>query len=549
MNKKIRFAFASTAVIATLFGSFAIGGLAGKLQIDPLYQPISQIESLLRSIINHARGNGVNQKYVETSLLELKLTELETMPGNQGDNAGFSAIDGGYLIANRSGEIFHIAIQWPAEYYLQRLPYQIPVEKQRFLTHPVTERHPRIPTQFGVKDIFTINKPDGLHIFASHHYWKELEQCAVFRLSTITISHQALFTPQEEDWRTIFESSPCMRLDSRFNRLGEDDTFLQAGGRIAEYDERRLLLTVGDHFLDGIHNTNHVQNPESSYGKIWLVDRVSGEKELFTIGHRNPQGLTRDQYGQWWSSEHGPRGGDEVNLLKSGANYGWPLASYGTLYAGYAYPEGLDWHSHEGFLEPAYTWPKSVAASNLIRLNDSQFSRWGDNLIMASLGGRALLRLEVDGDRILGAERVSIGHRLRDLAQANDGSLLLMSDRATFIRVESAEQVLQTAEENAAAKGRSLWMACGGCHTVGADDPHRIGPNLHGILGRNIAEARDFEYSEALISIGGDWSEERLNHFLADPAAFAPGTSMAFAGIDDPLDRKLLIQYLKKSAK
>ena len=89
-------------------------------------------------------------------------------------------------------------------------------------------------------------------------------------------------------------------------------------------------------------------------------------------------------------------------MLCAGVNYGWPQVSYGTLYAGYEYPAGIDWHSHGDYSEPAFFWAKSVAASDLIRLNGSRFARWGDDLIMNSLGGRSLIRLEVSGTNIIG---------------------------------------------------------------------------------------------------------------------------------------------------
>ena len=113
-------------------------------------------------------------------------------------------------------------------------------------------------------------------------------QCAVFRLSVLCITGEQFTQAQDSEWQTLFESRPCLKLDGRFNRLGEDDTFLQAGGRIAEYDRNRLLLTVGEHFMDGIHNTDLVQDPSASYGKTWLINRDTGQTKLFTLGHRNP---------------------------------------------------------------------------------------------------------------------------------------------------------------------------------------------------------------------------------------------------------------------
>lgn len=536
---------ATVLALAMLAAAFLVGGLAGKLRIQPLFEPINATETMIRTVLSKFRGQRSNQTFLESSLLELSLTSLEVMPKNPGDNVGFTPLGNGYLIAKRNGELSYAELNWPDSFSVKKLPYRVPVKKEIFLQHPVTERHPRIPLHFGVKDIYTLKADDGFYIYASHHFWKEQEACAVFRLSGIRIAENAFADVPEHEWQTLFESQPCLKLDAGVNRLGVDDTLLQAGGRIAQYDADQLLVTIGDHYMEGLHNPDLVQDPAASYGKSWLVNRHTGEATLFTMGHRNPQGLTRDQFGNWWSSEHGPRGGDELNVLRAGANYGWPRVSYGTLYAGYDYPPGADWHEHGDYTDPAYIWARSVGASNLIRLNGSRFTRWGDDLIMASLGGRSLIRLEARGTDIIGTERIAIGDRLRDLAQAADGTLLLMTDSGVFIRVEPAAEA-EAGEMDISQQARTLWMACGACHSNQRGAGHHIGPNLAQVFNRPIAGAEDFRYSPALRSVDGRWSEENLDRFLADPKSFAPGNSMTFAGIEDPQQRRLLIQYLKE---
>lgn len=536
---------AAVIFVLSVGGAFLIGGLIGKLKVAPLNKPIEATEELVRSAVAYFRGDEQNQRYVETALLELKMTSMDVRPDNEGDNAGFSPLGDGYLIGSRPGKLFHVKLNWPADYHIEELDLVVPVEKARFLKHPITKKHPRIPIQFGLKDVLVLEKTPDVEIYASHHFWHGDRECAVMRVSKITLPKGNFRKAGPQKWKTLYETRPCLKLDGKFNRIGEDDTFLQAGGRLSEFDEGKLLISVGDHFMDGFHNENLVQDPEASYGKTIVLDRESGEDSVYTLGHRNPQGLFQDQYGLWWETEHGPRGGDELNQLVLGANYGWPEVSYGTLYAGYLYPEGVDWRSHDGYEKPKYHWPPRTAASNIIRLDDSQLNRWQDDLLMATLGGRSLFRIRLDGTSVIHTERIEIGDRIRDLMQANDGTVLLMTDSGTFIRLESvtAEGGVPSAQDNPEALARALWMQCSGCHAT-SDGGHHIGPSLKGVVGRDVASLEGFQYSPALEGLDGEWTQERLDQFLANPAEYVPGTTMAFAGIRDPEHRKAIIAYL-----
>lgn len=544
---------AMVLIVIAVFGAFIVGGLAGKLNVSPFSKPINFSEKAIRSTLAYVRGHEQNERYFESALIELKMTTLSAMPANSGNNVGFASIGDGHLVATRSGEIYLVELQWPRDASVAPLKLNIPTEKERFLQHPITKRHPRIPVQFGVKGIYVEQAQDRIQLYASYHFWKEADECAVFRIARADIGRDELLEAAGDRWAILYESSPCMRLDGEFNRLGEDDTFLQAGGRMTAFDDDRIIVTVGDHFLEGIHNNNYVQDTNASYGKTWLINKDNGEAEMFSLGHRNPQGITVDQYGLIWASEHGPRGGDELNLLSSGANFGWPEASFGTLYAGYLYPEGKDWSSHEGYEQPKYAWSPSIAPSNLVRLDGSRFERWGDDLILSSLSGRSIYRMRLDGTEVIAVEQIEIGDRLRDLAQTPEGDLLLMSDSGIFYKLEpaggndapSGSAGIADADSGA-ARGRALWMSCAACHEASREERHRIGPNLYRVVNRPIADYGDFNYSAAMEAEEGEWTEERLDRFLESPMKDVPGTTMTFSGIKDEQDRRALIEYLKQ---
>src|SRR5262249_46684398 len=138
-------------------------------------------------------------------------------------------------------------------------------------------------------------------------------------------------------WQTVFESSPCVAVDIP----GQPPHFagIQIGGRLALLSERELLVTLGDNELDGLNSPiSAPHDPKSSYGKTVLIDLQDFSSQNFSIGHRNPEGLYADRSGAIWETEHGPQGGDELNLLQRGSNYGWPLETYGVEYGTHTWP-------------------------------------------------------------------------------------------------------------------------------------------------------------------------------------------------------------------
>ena len=140
------------------------------------------------------------------------------------------------------------------------------------------------------------------------------------------------------------------------------------------------MLTDGPHHLliiTGDHDTQSFsQDPESHFGKLVRTETVTGHAQILASGFRNPQGMARDQYGNLWGTDHGPRGGDELNLLVQGNNYGWPIVSYGINDRGYInLPEGqenrMEWH--DGFTAPAFSWIQSIGISDIIMNDDQEF--------------------------------------------------------------------------------------------------------------------------------------------------------------------------------
>lgn len=149
--------------------------------------------------------------------------------------------------------------------------------------------------------------------------------------------------------------------------------------------------------------------------------------ETWTSGHRNPYGLAFDDGGRLWEAEMGPQGGDEVNLLRKGRNYGWPEVSNGDNYDGVPIP---DHHQGDGFEAPKVWWNPSISPGGIAVYRGATFGDWRGSLLVAGLGAQALIRLTLSGDQAAKADQWDMGVRIRDVAEAPDGSVWLIGDGA-----------------------------------------------------------------------------------------------------------------------
>ena len=160
--------------------------------------------------------------------------------------------------------------------------------------------------------------------------------------------------------------------------------------------------------------------------------------EIYSYGHRNPQGLARHPgSGAVWLNEHGPQGGDEVNIVKAGVNYGWPVITFGRSYSGFRIGEGS---AKPGMEQPVLHWTPSIAPSGMVFYTGDKFPAWRGNLFVGSLKFRHLVRIELDGERVVAQERLleNAFGRVRDVRQGPDGLLYLLTDQddGVLIRLE-----------------------------------------------------------------------------------------------------------------
>ena len=156
-----------------------------------------------------------------------------------------------------------------------------------------------------------------------------------------------------------------------------------------------------------------------------FADQGGVTAEIWSYGHRNPLGFDFDADGRLWDIEHGPAGGDELNLVEKGANYGWPTRSYGNHYSGGDIPDHTE---DDGFNKPANHWTPVIGPGDMIFYRGDMFSPWQGDALIAGLTASAIVRVEFDGKSAVEAARYEVGGRIRSIDEASDGSLWVLED-------------------------------------------------------------------------------------------------------------------------
>jgi len=229
-------------------------------------------------------------------------------------------------------------------------------------------------------------------------------------------------------------------VDVIFRQAGPLSSGNHFGCRIVQTPDDNLFLTTGDHFT----TRDQAQNLGNDLGKIIrirpdgsvppdnpFVGKAAARPEIWSYGHRNPQGLTLHPVtGKLWEHEHGPRGGDEVNLIEKGKNYGWPVIGYGIDYSGAKIHESTQ---KAGMEQPLKYWVPSIAPSGMTFYTGNVFAPWRGSLFVGALAGQLLVRLGVDGDKVVEEERLlqQLRERIRDVREGPDGALWLATDSSS----------------------------------------------------------------------------------------------------------------------
>jgi glucose/arabinose dehydrogenase len=294
----------------------------------------------------------------------------------------------------------------------------------------------------GVPEVFASGQ-GGLHEIALHPQFGENQIVYLSYAApgdggaSTELARAKLTGTRLEDLKVIFKQEPKTRGGLHF------------GGRIVFDRAGFLYLTLGER-----GQMERAQRPDNHHGSVIrlhddgrvpgdnpFVGRSGWKPERFDLGHRNQQGAAlHPQTGMLWTHEHGPQGGDEINVIRPGTNYGWPVITYGVNYVtGTKIGEGT---AKPGMAQPIYYWVPSIAPSGMAFYTGERFPKWKGNLFVGALKDQMLVRLELDGEKVLKEERLLKGvlGRIRDVRAGPDGFIYILTDESNGVlaRLEPA---------------------------------------------------------------------------------------------------------------
>ena len=303
-----------------------------------------------------------------------------------------AADDRGFFVTERAGKLYRITNNTKTE--ITGLPNDIYVEGQA-----------------GLFDVRTLD--DKLYI--SYAYGNAEANGTALILGKVNGDSLA-------DTKTLFRASP------------PKDTNAHFGGRIVFLPDQTLVLSTGE----GFKYREAAQDLNSHLGKIIRLNldggipsdnpKLGDKRQVYSYGHRNTQGLTYDiETGQFWAHEHGPRGGDELNLILPGENYGWPIASKGLDYNG---AKITPHESYPGMKDGVHVWTPSIAASGLAIYRGDMFPEWNGDALVGGLISRDLRLVDLENGKSVGEVSLlsDLDARVRDVRVASDGAILVLTD-------------------------------------------------------------------------------------------------------------------------
>jgi len=519
-----------------LLVAFFYGASSDKFKFFPYYElrPLFTFIERGTGAQPEAVRTATGQDYFTSKALSTALLPLTIDTYNLGLKVSMTTEAGGIcevgnkiIVIDRLGKPFAFdmddkspaALDWP----------ELPNNFSAFLKSPLAVSK----NNFRVHDVLCTKERSGYRIILAHEFFDPDTGKTHLVLSALHIDDQ--LHPRDASWSRLFMSSPLS---------GPSYAANGAGGRMALARNGDLILTVGDYNLDGVLNPGKVaQDKTVDQGKVLRINLASGKKERLTLGQRNPQGLVVLGNGEILTTEHGPKGGDELNRIIAGSNYGWPEATYGTDYGSYDWPLSKTQGRQNGFTEPVFAWVPSIGTSELIEVTSFN-ERWAGDLLVASLKAGTLFRLRYSGGVVRYSEPIWIGPRIRDIIELSNHRIALWTDQKQLVLISVDEKTLSQNKREIAAVMEPGSINCMACHHIGPTNENDAAPSLSAIVGRKVASDNYANYSDALKNLGGVWAEDRLREFLLNPNDYAPGTNMVI-GDQTKSQVEKTIKYLK----
>jgi glucose/arabinose dehydrogenase len=297
--------------------------------------------------------------------------------------------------------------------------YDLPTQKQTTIGRAGTAAERLNDSRFAITDIAVLTQTaDTAQLLISYPRYNSARDC----VSVVVYSYQANFGAQPglKRGKLWFQSNPCVPVGA----------VQHAAGRLEVIDSKNAYLTIGDLGYPEIGD-------KTKRGTLGSVMKISANKVTqISSGHRNAQGIVligKDLY----TSEHGPRGGDELNLIQQGIDYGWPIVTYGERYSFGDYVKPTNPGSHNGFRKPLSYWVPSVAPTELIQLpTASTWGEWSSSIVMGTLREESLIFIQMKNKRVVGQmQTVNVDERIRDLDLTKDGLIIATTDSGKLLLI------------------------------------------------------------------------------------------------------------------
>ncbi len=366
------------------------------------------IASLILGAITSARIDAAEDD------LQLKITSVETPKAHVTSSGG----ERGAAIARLDNDKYLLGggKQGFALYL-----YDAKAKSEKFLGRVANVNQRQDDSRFAITDIGILSQSGNLvDVVVSFPRYDRKSECVSLVLGSyrIDLDKRAAVKP-EGIW---FTSKPCVPVRA----------VQHAAGRIEVIDKSSVYLTLGDLGFTKISSVK-------ARGDLGSVFKVSSSKvEKISSGHRNQQGIAligSDLY----ASEHGPRGGDELNLISKGKDYGWPAVTYGEPYSAGDYVKPTTTGSHDGYVKPLKYWVPSVAPTELVLLPEGNgWGNWSSQLVMGTLIETSLIFIELRDRRTVGQVlKVDVGERIRDLEISSAGQIVATTDSGKILFIEN----------------------------------------------------------------------------------------------------------------
>ena len=297
--------------------------------------------------------------------------------------------------------------------------YDLPTQKQTTIGRAGTAAERLNDSRFAITDIAVLTQTaDTAQLLISYPRYNSARDC----VTVVVYSYQANFGAQPglKRGKLWFQSNPCVPVGA----------VQHAAGRLEVIDSKNAYLTIGDLGYAEIGD-------KTKRGTLGSVMKISANKVTqISSGHRNAQGIVligKDLY----TSEHGPRGGDELNLIQQGIDYGWPIVTYGERYSFGDYVKPTNPGSHNGFRKPLSYWVPSVAPTELIQLpTASTWGEWSSSIVMGTLREESLIFIQMKNKRVVGQmQTVNVDERIRDLDLTKDGLIIATTDSGKLLLI------------------------------------------------------------------------------------------------------------------